>query len=97
MTLRQWCNAARERTHRRFSRPVPQPPADTYSIRGLSRRQSSRTLAAPSSRLSQRVRHEFAITWTRAGCVVVLAGVAFVAVSARADPPNTEWRTRLCW
>ena len=29
------------------------------------------------------------ITWIRAGCVVVLAGVAFVAVSARADPPNT--------
>ena len=29
------------------------------------------------------------ITWTRASWVVVLAGVAFVAVSAKADPPNT--------
>ena len=34
------------------------------------------------------------ITWTRAGCVVVLAGVAFVAVSAKAIRPTPEWRTR---
>ena len=28
-------------------------------------------------------------TWTRASCIVVLAGLAFVAVSAHGDPPNT--------
>ena len=28
-------------------------------------------------------------TWTSASCIVVLAGLAFVAVSANGDPPNT--------
>jgi len=28
-------------------------------------------------------------TWTRASCIVVLAGLAFVTVSANGDPPNT--------
>ena len=28
-------------------------------------------------------------TWTRTSCIVVLAGLAFVAVSADTDPPNT--------
>ena len=27
--------------------------------------------------------------WTSASCIVVLAGLAFAAVSAHGDPPNT--------
>src|SRR5262245_52511418 len=37
----------------------------------------------------QEVRMSSPATWTSASCMVVLAGLAFVAVSANGDPPNT--------